>query len=78
MDENDSLSHSAWECKYKKAFRCAVSPQDALRGAAAALGRGLRPSAEKKQRSVTITGNWRLVFRFEDGEALDVDLVDYH
>jgi toxin HigB-1 len=28
--------------------------------------------------SVTITGNWRLVFRFEDGDALDVDLVDYH
>jgi toxin HigB-1 len=28
--------------------------------------------------SVTITGNWRLVFRFDDGDALDVDLVDYH
>ena len=29
-------------------------------------------------RSVTITGNWRLVFRFEDGDAFDLDLVDYH
>jgi len=28
--------------------------------------------------SVTITGNWRLIFRFEDGNAFDVDLVDYH
>jgi toxin HigB-1 len=28
--------------------------------------------------SVTISGNWRIVFRFVDGEALDVDLVDYH
>jgi proteic killer suppression protein len=28
--------------------------------------------------SVTITGNWRVIFRFEDGDALDVDLVDYH
>lgn len=28
--------------------------------------------------SVTISGNWRIVFRFEDGDALDVDLVDYH
>ena len=28
--------------------------------------------------SVTITGNWRLLFRFEDGDAFDVDLVDYH
>ena len=28
--------------------------------------------------SVTITGNWRVIFRFEDGDVLDVDLVDYH
>ena len=27
---------------------------------------------------VTVTGNWRLVFRFEDGHVLDVDLLDYH
>ena len=23
-------------------------------------------------------GNWRVVFRFEDGEAVDVNLIDYH
>ncbi len=28
--------------------------------------------------SVAISGNWRIIFRFEDGDALDVDLVDYH
>jgi toxin HigB-1 len=28
--------------------------------------------------SVSISGNWRIVFRFEEGEARDVDLVDYH
>ena len=28
--------------------------------------------------SVTISANWRIVFRFEDGDAFDVDLVDYH
>jgi len=28
--------------------------------------------------SVTISGNWRLTFRFEEGDAFDVDLVDYH
>jgi len=27
--------------------------------------------------SVTIS-NWRIIFRFEAGDALDVDLVDYH
>jgi proteic killer suppression protein len=26
--------------------------------------------------SLTVTGNWRIVFRFENGEARDVDLVD--
>ncbi len=28
--------------------------------------------------SVTVTGNWRVIFRFEKGDAFDVDLVDYH
>ena len=28
--------------------------------------------------SVTVTGNWRIVFRFEDGKAFDIDFIDYH
>ena len=28
--------------------------------------------------SVTVTANWRIIFRFEDGKAFDLDLVDYH
>lgn len=28
--------------------------------------------------SVTISGNWRTIFRFEDGDTLEIDLVDYH
>ena len=28
--------------------------------------------------SVSVSGNWRVVFRFEDGEARDVDYLDYH
>ena len=28
--------------------------------------------------SVTVSGNWRITFRFENGNALDVDFVDYH
>lgn len=28
--------------------------------------------------AVTVRANWRVVFRFEDGHVLDVDLVDYH
>ena len=30
------------------------------------------------QWSVTVTGNLRIVFRFEGEDAVDVDLVDYH
>jgi len=28
--------------------------------------------------SITISGNWRIVFRFVDGDAFDVDSMDYH
>lgn len=28
--------------------------------------------------SVTVRANWRIVFRFENGHACDVALVDYH
>ncbi|MDO9307387.1 MAG: type II toxin-antitoxin system RelE/ParE family toxin [Mesorhizobium sp.] len=28
--------------------------------------------------AVTVRANWRIVFRFENGEASDVDLTDYH
>jgi proteic killer suppression protein len=27
---------------------------------------------------ITVRANWRIIFRFEDGEATDIDLVDYH
>lgn len=28
--------------------------------------------------SVKVSGNWRIIFRFKDGDAFDVDLIDYH
>ncbi len=28
--------------------------------------------------SISISGNWRVTFRLEDGDVYDVDLVDYH
>ena len=28
--------------------------------------------------SITVSANWRIVFRFEQGDAADVDLLDYH
>jgi len=28
--------------------------------------------------AVTIRANWRIIFRFSDGRAFDVDFLDYH
>ena len=28
--------------------------------------------------SITVKANWRIIFRFEDGDAHDVELIDYH
>lgn len=27
---------------------------------------------------VTVTGNWRIIFTFEDGEFHNLELIDYH
>jgi len=27
---------------------------------------------------VTVRANWRIIFRFSDGDAYDVELIDYH
>jgi proteic killer suppression protein len=32
----------------------------------------------KRYYSVTVRSNWRIIFSFEDGNAFDVDFVDYH
>ena len=57
------------------ALQDASSPQDmALPGC-----RLHRLTGDRRgQWSVRVSGNWRIVFRFVDGEAVDVDLIDYH
>lgn len=32
----------------------------------------------KNSWAVSVSGNWRIIFRFADGDAFDVDLMDYH
>jgi len=43
---------------------------------------GNRLEALKKDRegqySIRINGRWRICFRWKDGNALDVEIVDYH
>ena len=34
--------------------------------------------SRKGQWAMTINGPWRLCFRFKDGDAYDVEIVDYH
>lgn len=43
-------------------------------------GSGLHPlkGSLKGFWSVTVSGNWRVVFKFEDGDAHVVDYLDYH
>ena len=36
------------------------------------------PGARRDQWAMTINGPWRLCFRFADGDAWDVEIVDYH
>jgi proteic killer suppression protein len=41
---------------------------------------GLHPLKGRRrgQWAITINGPWRLCFRFRDGDAYDVEIVDYH
>ena len=41
---------------------------------------GLHPlkGSRKGQWAMTINGPWRLCFRFKNGDAFDVEIVDYH
>ncbi len=32
----------------------------------------------KGQWAVSVSGNWRVVFEFKNGNATNVDLIDYH
>lgn len=43
-------------------------------------GLDLHPLKGKRigQWSVRVSGNWRIVFCFDNGRAVDVDLTDYH
>jgi plasmid maintenance system killer protein len=37
-----------------------------------------RSRANSKVSAVTVRANWRVVFRLREGNALEVDYVDYH
>jgi len=43
-------------------------------------GYGLHPLKGKLKGfwAVKVSGNWRIIFRFKDGDAFDVNMIDYH
>ncbi|MDA9982431.1 type II toxin-antitoxin system RelE/ParE family toxin [Gammaproteobacteria bacterium] len=43
-------------------------------------GYGLHPLKGKLKGfwAVKVSGNWRIIFRFQDGDILDLNLIDYH
>jgi toxin HigB-1 len=44
----------------------------------ASIGLHRLTGSRKGQWAMTINEPWRLVFRFHDGDAYDVEIVDYH
>ena len=70
-----NAAHVARVRRLLTALQDASSPQDmALPGCRLHQLTGDR----RGQWSVRVSGNWRIVFRFVDGVAVDVDLIDYH
>jgi proteic killer suppression protein len=41
---------------------------------------GLHPLKGKLKSywAIKVSGNWRIIFRFRNGDAFDIDLIDYH
>ena len=59
---------------------CSACKRRRIRAAPTRRAFGYIPSraTARGQWSVRVSGNWRVVFRFEDGEAVEVDLIDFH
>jgi proteic killer suppression protein len=90
----ESFRHKGLKRLFEKDDRRALPPDMVQRirtvladlEAASAIEEMGRPSfklhaltGDRKGRwSVTVRANWRIVFRFENGKAFDVDFLDYH
>ena len=59
---------------------CSAYKRRRIRAAPTPPGFRLHPLKGDRagQWSVRVSANWRVVFRFDDGEVVDVDLIDYH
>jgi proteic killer suppression protein len=89
-----SFRHRGLKALYEGRSEKRVSPQHVLRlrDVLAVLDRSRKPEdmalpgfrlhplkgALKGHWSVSVSGNWRVTFRLENGDAYDVDYRDYH
>ncbi|MFA5140897.1 MAG: type II toxin-antitoxin system RelE/ParE family toxin [Elusimicrobiota bacterium] len=89
-----SFRHKGLKALFLEGSKRGIQPEQAQRledildrlNAAAAIddmnypGSFLHPlkGIRKGYWSVRVSGNWRVVFRFENGDAYAVDYVDYH
>jgi proteic killer suppression protein len=89
-----SFKHRGLKALFEGRTAAHVSPGhiDKLRDILAVLHRSAKPQdmnlpgfrlhplkgSMQGQYAVSVSGNWRVTFRFEDGDALDVDYLDYH
>ncbi|MYB33485.1 MAG: hypothetical protein F4Y20_13525 [Acidobacteria bacterium] len=89
-----SFRHRGLQALYEGRTARRISPQHVgrLRDILAALDRSRGPDGMnlpgfrlhalkgplKGHYAVSVSGNWRVTFRFEDGAAVDVDYLDYH
>jgi toxin HigB-1 len=88
------IRHSGLERFFRTGDASGINPQQAarLRRLLTSLNASSGPSGmalpgyrlhplrgdRKGEWAVSVSGNWRLVFEFEDEDAIGVDLIDYH
>jgi len=87
-----SFKHKGLKLLYEKGSRKGVPPAcaekienvlsvlDVAKSVASLKLPGLHPlkGTRKGEWGVTITGNWRVVFKIVEGHVCDVDYTDYH
>ncbi len=89
-----TFTHKGLEVFFKQSLKKGITPQyadrirrilDRLESATAAAdmhlpGYGFHEllGGRKGVYAVKVSGNWRITFRFEGGNAFDVNLEDYH
>ncbi|MBI3675535.1 MAG: type II toxin-antitoxin system RelE/ParE family toxin [Proteobacteria bacterium] len=89
-----TFRHRGLKALYEGRSAARVSARHAakLRDILAALDRSRNPmdmnlpgfrahplkGALKGHWAVWVSGNWRVTFRFDDGDAYDIDYLDYH